>query len=244
MNETTDTAVDTKTPPVHQWTHDGKRVLLVKCVNRDGTSHDGFVWPKSGPVLPTTWSRDATCESGGLFGWPWGMSIGAGRDPDAVAAWIVFSARPENVIPVGTDGKVKAVPGEDGDDVIVEYYGTQADAMYMTSQGRVAWVQKNSRGSASATGDSGSASATGDSGSASATGYRGSASATGLASASVCTGVCGRAMAGEQGLVAIAYMDGDRTRWAVGLVGENGIQPNVWYVVQDGKLVEYWPSPR
>jgi hypothetical protein len=165
--------------PIHQWTHDGNRVLLVKCINRDGTSHGGFIWPKSGPVKPEKWSRGDDCGSGGLFGWAWGVHCGIGRDPDACAEWIVFSALPENVILVDGD-KSKAVPSEDEKTLPeVVYRGTQAGAMYYTLAGRLAWIQERSSGSASATGYRGSASATGDRGSASATGDRGSASATG-----------------------------------------------------------------
>ena len=109
IDETTDII------PIHQWTHDGEYVLIVKCINRDGTAHNGFVWPESGPVKPEYWSREADCESGGLFGWPWGMGIGDGRNPDACAKWIVFRAKPENVIRIEPGPKVKAVPGDDGE---------------------------------------------------------------------------------------------------------------------------------
>lgn len=70
-------AIDT---PIHQWTHKGDSVLLVKVLNRDGTTHRGFIWPKEGPVKPDKWSRVPDCKSGGLFGWPWGMGIGDGKD--------------------------------------------------------------------------------------------------------------------------------------------------------------------
>ena len=69
-------------PPIHQWTDEDGYVRIVKCVNRDGTSHGGFVWPKSGPVTNPHWSRDPTCDSGGLFGWAWGMGIEDGIQAD------------------------------------------------------------------------------------------------------------------------------------------------------------------
>src|SRR5437870_2908397 len=130
-------------PPVHQWTHTGDRVLLIKCLNRDGTTHNGFVWPKEGPVKPVNFSRKPDCESGGLFGWPWGMGVGDGRYPDALAEWIVFSAKPENVILVENGLKAKVVPGNDGDCAVVVYRGTQAGAFYHTMEGRLAWIQRN-----------------------------------------------------------------------------------------------------
>jgi hypothetical protein len=153
-----------ETPPIHQWTHDSDRVLLVKCLNRDGTAYGGFIWPKEGPVKPDKWSRNPDCDSGGLFGWAWGLHCGIGRDPDACAEWIVFAALPENVILIEGD-KAKAVPSDD-EKILPEvvYRGTQAGAMYFTLAGRLAWIQERSSGSASAAGDSGSASATGDRG--------------------------------------------------------------------------------
>ena len=43
---------------------------------------------------------------------------------------------------------------------------------------------------------------------------------------------------GEMGAMAIPYHDGERWRYAIGYVGEDGIKPNVAYTARDGKLVE------
>ena len=174
-----------------QFTHAGDRVFIVKCLNADGTGYDGFVWPKSGLVENKHWSRKADCESGGLFGWPWGLGIGDGKDPNAIHPWLVFSAKPGNVIALG--GKCKAVPGEDGDLPTVIYYGDMAGAMRFTMAGRVAYVQSQASGSASSTGFRGSASSTGFSGSASSTGASGSASSTGDIGSASSTGYSGSA---------------------------------------------------
>ena len=165
--------------PFHQWTDEKGRVLIVKCLNKDGTSHNGFMWPKSGKVAIPKNSTKNDCESGGLFGWAWGIGVGDGKDPNACSPWLVFAAKPEHVIVVEDGPKVKACVSSEDAEVEVVYYGDMATAMYITSQQRVAWVMHNSDGKASATGEMGSASATGWSGSASATGWRGSASATG-----------------------------------------------------------------
>ena len=155
----------------HEYTHTGDRVLIVKCLNRDGTGYGGFKWPKQGPVENKHWSREPNCESGGLFGWPWGIGISDGKDPDALAPWLVFSAKPENVIGEIEKGqKCKAVPGKDGDLPVVVYYGTQSGAMAFTMTGRCGWIEKASGGSASQTGYGGSASQTGDRGIAAITG--------------------------------------------------------------------------
>ena len=237
-------------PPIHQWTHTGDRVLLVKCINRDGTSYNGFVWPKEGPVKPEEWSRDPTCESGGLFGWPWGIGCGEGRDPDACADWIVFSVKPENVIDCG--GKSKAVPGEDGDLPLVVYRGSQGGAMYHTLSGRIAWIEARSSGSASATGDRGSASATGYSGSASATGYSGSASATGSSGSASATGDSGSASAtgdrgsasatGDRG-IAITARDYSTVEVANG-VAVCTADKFYWKVTKGAVLICRWGDPK
>ena len=58
--------------------------------------------------------------------------------------------------------------------------------------------------------------------------YRGTATA----------GDCGTATAGDRGTIQIKYYDGNRYRFAVGYVGEDGIEPNVAYRVDGGQLVK------
>ena len=185
--------------PLHQWTDNDGYVLLVKCVTSDMTSYGGFAWPESGPVKPDAWSRKATCESGGLFGWPLGIGVGLGKDIIPNGRWLVFRAKPENVINIEY-GKAKAVPGEDGSLPEVVYCGTMAGAMLMTMKHRQAWIEHASRGSASASGDNGSASVSGYRGSASASGYNGSASASGDNGSASASGDRGSASAsGDRG---------------------------------------------
>ena len=38
-------------------------------------------------------------------------------------------------------------------------------------------------------------------------------------------------------MFAIRWHDGKRWRFAVGIVGEDGIEAGIWYRVEDGKLV-------
>jgi hypothetical protein len=51
-------------------------------------------------------------------------------------------------------------------------------------------------------------------------------------------GFNGCAKAGPDGAFALAYKDGERARILVGTVGEDGIKPDTWYRVTNGKLVE------
>jgi hypothetical protein len=159
-----------RTIPIHQWTHTGTKVRILKCVDSHGRGYGGFQWPRSGHVEPEQWSPEPTCESGGLFGWAWGLGRD-GKSPDYSSAWIVFEADPADVIDLG--GKVKARCGD------VIYYGDWWTAAYMVEPGRIAWIEHAARGAASATGERGAASATGERGAASATGERGAAAVTG-----------------------------------------------------------------
>ena len=204
--------------PVHQWTHDGKEVLLVKCVGADGKSYGGFQWPQSGQV-ETAASRKPDCLSGGLFGWPWGLNIGGGKDPDYNGRWIVFSASPENVIEIeGNKAKVAPKEGETIARANVLFCGNWFEALRYCALGREAWqvqaikycdkekinlaAQKacnDAKGSAAATGSQSSAADTGWQSSAAATGWRSSAAATGGQSSAAATGSQSSAAAtGEQ----------------------------------------------
>ena len=86
----------------------------------------------------------------------------------------------------------------------------------------------------------GAASATGNRSAASATGYQGGASATGDQGAAMASGSGGRAK-GEAGcMIAISEFDDEGERvdaWA-GVVGKDGIKPDTWYSLIDGKPVE------
>lgn len=91
-----------------------------------------------------------------------------------------------------------------------------------------------------ATGDYGAASSTGTRGAASSTGYQGAASSTGTRSAASSTGYQGRVMGSEGNALFLAERDDEYRIVAVwaGIVGQNGIKPNIWYVLRDGKPVE------
>ena len=99
------------------------------------------------------------------------------------------------------------------------------------------------RGAASATGYQGAASATGYQGAASATGDQGAASATGDQGAAMASGWKGRAMAAEGCAIFLVERDDSDNILAVwaGISGKDGVKPDVWYTLRDGKPVELMP---
>ena len=98
-------------------------------------------------------------------------------------------------------------------------------------------------GHAAATGDRGHAAATGDSGHAAATGDNGHAAATGYSGIAASLGIYARAKAAKDGAIMLAEWVHDGQRWTIASVfaskvGENGIEPDVWYELKDGKPVK------
>jgi hypothetical protein len=104
------------------------------------------------------------------------------------------------------------------------------------------------RSASSATGDSSASSATGYSSASSATGYSSASSATGYSSASSATGIAavalntgrfGRARAGKEGAIVLCEHDdnGKLLHIRASKVGENGIEPDVYYTLQGGEFV-------
>ena len=188
MKETKDTAQ--AKIPVHQWTHDGNKVLVVRQCAHDGSSSHGFVWPKIGSVECPDWKPHNNCGNG-LHGWPWGLAMGDGAEPDFTALWLVVAVDPKDIIAVeNARGKVKFRCGE------VVFAGEWWKARELTEKGRNAWIVHFSDGKSSATGDRSASSATG---------YRSASSATGDASVAVCTGTESTARAGEWGVIALAW---------------------------------------
>ena len=95
------------------------------------------------------------------------------------------------------------------------------------------------RSAASNTGDYSAASNTGDYSAASNTGDRSAASNTGENGVAAVFGFESKAVAGESGIIIVAWMDGDRKRVTVGYTGENGIESGKWYRADgSGKLIE------
>ena len=168
--------------------------LMLRTCQADGTSYNGFKWPKSGPVTCPDWKPNARCGHG-LHGLLWGEGDGSLLDWSETAAWLVVRVKESEAIQI--DRKVK-VPGG-----VVEFFGARMDA--------IAIIQKYAPAGCIIV--SGTATA-GDRGTATA-GYRGTATA------------------GADGVISIQYRNGEKHKRAVFAVGENGIEPNQPYRVDE-----------
>ena len=89
------------------------------------------------------------------------------------------------------------------------------------------------RSASSATGDQSASSATGDQSASSATGYRSASSATGKNAVAMNIGIAGRAKAGKNGAIVLCNHDENYNirHIRASKVGENGVKPDVWYVL-------------
>ena len=93
---------------------------------------------------------------------------------------------------------------------------------------------------ASATGYQSASSATGDQSAASATGYQSASSVTGKNSVAINIGIEGKAKADKNGAIILCNHDSDCNirHIRASKVGENGIKPDVWYVLNDAGAFE------
>ena len=88
--------------PSHQWTNGGSEVLILRCCDAGGKSYGKFQWPLivGAAVESPDWDEKPEC-GGGLHGWPWGLSIGDGKEPDWRGIWIVFGSDPKDIVSLG-----------------------------------------------------------------------------------------------------------------------------------------------
>ena len=232
-------------------TADGK-YLVLRTVDADWRSHGEFRWRKTVETVASDWdpNPDRDC-GGGLHGLMWGCGDAGllSSAPDAV--WLVVAVRPTDVANPDQPHEVRFRAGR------VRHHGTRDGAVdYLMAHGAVGLSVVYGRhmvpdsgtatagycGTATAgywgtatAGNWGTATA-GNWGTATA-GYHGTATAGNDGTATA--GYHGTATAGNWGTLIITWYDGSRPRRAVGYIGENGLQPDTPYRVNErGKFYE------
>ena len=196
-----------------------------------------FQWPTSGHVEAPDWVDDGECGHG-LHGLLWGCGNGRYLSDDHDAIWQVVRVLAADVRDLGE--KIKFPRGE------VVFSGDRSGALaYLDAHGGadrpVVYAARTAGNGGTATaGDWGHATA-GDWGHATAGDYgRATAGAYGHATA----GDWGHATAGDWGTISIRWWDAaaERGRVATGYVGENGIEADTAYKLDDkGRFVKDTP---
>jgi hypothetical protein len=199
--------------PVHLWAHDSGEVFILRFSGKDGRSHGGFQHPMEvgETVTAPDWNSTPSC-GGGIHGWPWGIGLGDGKEPQWDALWQVYGVKPEDVIgDVAGGPKCKFRTG------VLRYKGDWHGAALFILSGQMAWAvhtaegaatNSGDRGAATNSGDSGAATNSGDSGAATNSGYRGAATNSGYRGAATNSGYSGAATnSGDRGA---ATNSGDR----------------------------------
>ena len=196
-----------------QWptTADGK-YLVLRTVDADWRSRDGFRWRKTVETVAPDWdpNPDRVC-GGGLHGLLWGCGDAGLLASAPGAVWLVVAVDPSDVANPDQPHKVRFRAGQ------VRHHGTRDEAVdYLMAHGAVGLPvvcgrhMVNDRGTAIA-------------------GYWGTAIA----------GYRGTATAGYWGTLIITWYDGSRRRRAVGYIGEDGLKPDTPYRVNErGEFVE------
>ena len=85
------------------------KVLVLRTCKADMMSHNGFVWPESGPVACADWRSVAACGNG-LHGLLWGEGDGSLLDWGETAKWLVVAVEGSGIVDL--KGKVKFPSGE------------------------------------------------------------------------------------------------------------------------------------
>jgi len=166
---------------------------ILKSVNADMTSYNGFVWPAEGPVEAPDWNAQPEC-GGGLHGWLWGQGDFSLAVPNA--RWLIASINKADCIDLS--GKIKVARAwvifcGDRFGATFELLRLREEHLLCASvQNEKEFVQGDS-GAATVKGNYGAATVQGNYGAATVKGNYGAATVQGNYGAATVQGNCGAA---------------------------------------------------
>ena len=219
---------------------DGHALVLRTCA-ADLTSYGEFQWPESGVVEAPDWNTHAACGNG-LHGLLWGIGDGSLLNWDADARWLVVDVVVADVVEIG--GKVKFPRCE------VVFCGAKDGAVAMliahgADSSRVVGSTITGGDGSTITGGYGStitggdrSTITGGDRSTITGGYR--STITGGDGSTITGGDRSTITGGANATMAIRSWDEkqQRRRFTIGYIGEDGLEPNVAYRLdENGKFI-------
>ena len=234
-------------------------VFVLKSVNADLTAYNNFQWKESGIVTCEDWNPEPECGNG-LHGFLWGEGNGYLANWDKDAKWLVLEVEKDSIVKL--DGKVKFPSCEvifcgtrkDATDFIISK-GAKGNVIgaYVisgdngTSTSGYKGTSTSGFNGTSTCGDRGT-STSGDFGT-STSGFKGTStsghygtSTSGDVGTSTSgdkgtstSGHYGTSTSGDKGTLIIKYWDkiNKRSKVATAYVGEDGIEPNVPYKLDE-----------
>ena len=192
--------------------------LVTRYVRADMTAHNGFAWPKSGPVSCPDWNPAPKCGNG-LHGWLHGKGDASAWE-DRCVDDLMLVVEVEAAVIVSLGGKVKFPTG------VVVYCGDAAGmSSFMAERGHADGVihRVDTGGDASTL--------TG--------GY--ASTLTGGYASTLTGGARSTLTGGEKATILIRWWQRSANRWrtTIGYIGEDGLKPNTPYKCdENGKLCE------
>ena len=204
-----------------------KTALVLRCCAPDMSSKNGFVWPGVGSIAKADdWKDNAKCGAG-LHGWLYGQGDHSAADHATTdgAKWLVVEVVEDSIRMLG--GKCKFPEGK------VVFVGARAEAAGYIIQHEPQAKKVAVIGAVLKCGDKESllggalSSLTGGN-------Y---ATMTGGDSAKMTGGDSATMTGSDYAVMHFTYWDGKRTRTVIAYVGEDGIEPNVAYKLDEERKV-------
>jgi hypothetical protein len=211
------------------------KVLVLRTCDADLKSHKGFQWPDHGHVIAPDWDPIPKCGNG-LHGFLWGEGYSSLANWSDDAKWLVCEVDSDKI--VDSKGKIK-FPECD-----VVFCGSRFDATKYLHEHLPPGFHPAIMGATITTGNGGTSisgnfgiSISGICGT-SISGYEGQSTSGHYGQST--SGNSGKCRSGESGIIQIKWVDNKsiRNRILTGYIGEDGLEPDVFYRVEDGKFVK------